>query len=191
MKLISHNSWTFTTPKKWWMKVINFTAKCQSKTIKEQFDSGIRAFDLRIRFDKNKQLQVVHGYIVYDISNKELFKDLQYINDNGSAVVRILHDVRNYNQYKTSPVEEFAKYCQYYETMFPNITFFGGNNLFNNNIDYNFKIWFSIEGKYGSAIKPTWLYGWYPRLYAWFNNRFNINEGTDKDYLMLDFIEYN
>lgn len=191
MKLISHNSWTFAKPKKWWMKVINFTARCQSADIKTQYEKyGIRAFDLRIRFDKSRQLQVVHGHITYNIDNKQLFKDLSYLNDKGGCTVRLLHDVRNYEQFNTSPADEFNRYAQYYETMFPDITFFGGNNLYNDNIEYHFKDWFSIEGKYGSVIKPTWFWGLFPQLYAYLYNKENIKTEVYKDYLMVDFVNY-
>lgn len=190
MKIISHNSWSFAKPKKWWMKLINFTAKCQNVNIKNQYLHGADAFDLRIRFDKNRQLQVVHGYIVYDISNKELFKDLQYLNEVGGITIRLLHDIRNAKQAASSPVEEFVKYARYYETMFPNITFFGGNNLYNGNRDYEFSNWFTIEGKYGSVSKPTWFWGICPFLYAIFHNKSNVEQGTDKDFLMIDFVNY-
>lgn len=191
MKIISHNSWTFNKPKSWWMKVINFTAKCQDVDIKTQYEKyGIRAFDLRVRFENNL-IKVVHGYIVYDVSSSDLFKDLQYLNDKGDCVVRLLHDVRSKKQYTTSPVERFVEYAQYYETMFPNIKFFGGNNLYTTNRDYNFPNRYSINGKYGSVISPTWLFGLYPRLYAFFNNIRNITSETDKDYTMIDFVNYN
>ena len=34
MILGSHNSWTYLSPKKWWMKALAFTAKCQKYDIK-------------------------------------------------------------------------------------------------------------------------------------------------------------
>ena len=36
--IASHNSWTFGTPKKWWQKIINFTSKCQTLNIQEQYN---------------------------------------------------------------------------------------------------------------------------------------------------------
>lgn len=191
MKLISHNSWSFAKPSKWWMKLINFTAKCQDANIQGQYNKhNIRAFDLRIRFDKNRKLEIVHGYVAYDITNKQLYKDLEFLNNKGNCVIRILHDVRNAKQAAISPVEEFVKYCQFYTNIFPNIIFFGGNNLFTGAIEYNFDTWYTIDGKYGSVIKPKWLWGWFPRLYALFNNKENVELGTEKDYLMIDFVNY-
>lgn len=45
----SHNTFTYLTPTKWWAKIINFAARCQSKTIDEQYKAGVRFFDIRIK----------------------------------------------------------------------------------------------------------------------------------------------
>ena len=192
MQLISHNSFTFAQPKKWWMRLLNFSAKCQDVNIGAQYEKyGIRAFDLRLRFHvENRILQedVVHGLIEYDYN---YFSALQYLNEKGGCIVRVIHDVRTRKQYEQSDAQYFRFTCQSLQMFFKNIKFFGGTNLYNGKKEYDFGNDFSIEGCYGSQITPTWFWGLYPRLYAFLFNKKNIKLGTDKDLLMIDFVNYN
>ena len=49
----SHNTMSYLTPRNWFYKLIAFTAKCQSKSIQEQYEKyDVRLFDLRFRFNK-------------------------------------------------------------------------------------------------------------------------------------------
>lgn len=73
MKLASHNSLSFTKPRKWWEKLINFTAKCQSHDIQTQYIDGVRLFDIRLRRDwvscysHDYDAIAAHGLIEYKI----------------------------------------------------------------------------------------------------------------------------
>ena len=53
-------------------------AKCQSKTIEEQYNAGSRVFDLRVKFIKNKGLKFAHG-IWY--SSVDIHNILTFLND--------------------------------------------------------------------------------------------------------------
>ena len=71
MILGSHNSWTYLTPKKWWMKLISFTAKCQDYHIYDQYYRyGVRCFDLRVRFNSDGKAIISHGIIEYDFDEE-------------------------------------------------------------------------------------------------------------------------
>lgn len=62
----AHNANTYLEPRKWWMKLINFTSKCQKLTINEQCEHGVRYFDFRIRYDKELELFLnCHGLVEY------------------------------------------------------------------------------------------------------------------------------
>ena len=39
-------------------------------------------------------------------------------------------------------------------------------------------------------MKPRIIDDWYPRIYAKLNNKRNIKLGTDKDILLIDFVNY-
>lgn len=61
----SHNSLTYLPCRKWWMYLINWAAKCQSKNLTEQYHSGVRYFDIRVRFDKKDRPVIAHGLVEY------------------------------------------------------------------------------------------------------------------------------
>ena len=185
----SHNSWSCFPVKRWWMKLIAFTARCQSKNIVEQYELGVRCFDLRIRFEKGKPI-VAHGIIEYDITEKDLLETLTYLNMKGDTYVRILHEVRTKKQYTNESVDNFVDYVQKLEGRFSNIKFWCGKNLYNWENDYNFWYTPSCEEKYSSVCPPKILDDWWPWLYARLNNKKIIKEGTNKDILLIDFVEY-
>lgn len=62
----AHNANTYLKPRKWWMRLINFTSKCQKLSIDEQLEHGVRYFDFRIRYDKELGLFLnCHGLVEY------------------------------------------------------------------------------------------------------------------------------
>lgn len=61
----AHNANTYLRPRKWWMRLINFTSKCQKLSIEEQFEHGVRYFDFRIRYNKKYEWVFCHGPIEY------------------------------------------------------------------------------------------------------------------------------
>ena len=63
----SHNSWSYLPSKKWWMAPFKFMAKCQDLNIIEQYEIGVRCFDLRVRFNKKGEFILGHGFMQYDI----------------------------------------------------------------------------------------------------------------------------
>lgn len=63
MELGSHNSLTYLPVKQWYLKPFKWVAKCQSKTIDEQFcDYGVRLFDIRVKFNNGEPV-VAHGFM--------------------------------------------------------------------------------------------------------------------------------
>lgn len=185
----SHNSWSYLPVKKWWMKPIAFTARCQNKNILEQYNLGVRCFDLRIRFEKGKII-FAHGIIEYDFDFSELWKQFGVLNENGDCYVRVLHEVRNEEQYTYHSIDMFKITCSLFENAFSNIKFWCGRNLYNWNIDYEFKNNPSCEEKYSSVCPPKILDDWFPWMYAKLNNKKIVKQGTDKDILLIDFINY-
>ena len=56
MKIGSHNSITYATPRKWWMKLFAWAARCQEIPIEEQFKMGIRLFDFRYKINAKNHI---------------------------------------------------------------------------------------------------------------------------------------
>lgn len=190
MILGSHNSWSYLPPAKWWMKPFRFTAQCQDLDIKSQYKEGVRCFDLRIRFNLGT-LVVAHGAMEYKITREQLKADLEWLNSKGNVYVRILHEVRNKKQYTTLSLKKFRLFCGFLENTYTHLKFWCGRNLYTWEVDYKFKIEPSCEEKYSSVCPPKILDDWYPRLYAKKKNKEILKQGTDKDILLIDFINYN
>ena len=48
----------------------------------------------------------------------------------------------------------------------------------------------TCEETYGSVVPgKKWLYGWWPWLYAVTHNKAIKAQGTDKDILLIDFVD--
>lgn len=187
----SHNSWSYLKPKSFWMRPFAFMAKCQRQDIKYQYlFFGVRCFDLRVKFDKDGKLSVAHGSMVYDIDKEGLLKDLQFINNRTiTCYVRVLHEVRNKRAYNEKSINYFKEFCNEIVEAYPNIKFWCGRNLYNWSIDYEFSEHPTCEEKYSSVCPPKIIDDWFPFIYAKLNNSKIKNKGTDKDILLIDYVD--
>ena len=186
----AHNAWSFLPPRKWWMWPFKFMAKCQKADIKEQYVlHNVRCFDLRVYFNKDGKLTIRHGILEYDYDEERLMKDLEFLNNRtDKCYIRILHEVRSAKKYTEQSVEMFQSFCEKVEKKFPRLKFWCGRNIVNWTVDYKFKNEPSCEEKYSSVCPPKIIDDWIPILYAKINNRKIRKEGTDKDILLIDFV---
>lgn len=192
--LASHNTMSYLSPRRWYFKPLAFTAKCQSKSIQEQYEKySVRLFDLRFRFNKKGEIYFAHGVIEYTGNIAFIFSILEYLNT--------LKDIAVIVRYENKEGEfevEFKEWCNYLETTFTNVKWIGGTNKWKGKLVYKFKNPFpSVEDKYsscntnvpGKPVTGTILDDLCPIWYAKKNNRKNRAIGTKKDYLMIDFVE--
>lgn len=64
--LASHNTMTYLKPTKWWMYLIQFTSRCQRKTIDEQIAAGVVYVDIRIAYNADtSRWEYAHGLMRY------------------------------------------------------------------------------------------------------------------------------
>ena len=193
--LASHNSWTYLKPRKWWMKLIGFTARCQNINIFKQEKYNIKCFDLRVRINSEDIAMCTHGLMEY-CPVQDILPSMEYLNNlavqkDTHYYIRILHDVRNKKQYENSSAKLFSEWCSKLEKDFPALYFFGGNNLYNNEVDYTFNRNYSIYGHYGSVTPPTWFWGLFPWLYAKLHNHSSeIPKDCSDTFCMIDFVQY-
>lgn len=174
MKLASHNTMTYLKPKKWYMNLFRFIGKCQSKAIEEQYESGVRWFDLRISFDKKCEPEFRHGLIAY---KGNVFDVLDYLNTKDDVMVRILLE-------KDNPL--YYNFCEYIELNYPNLKFCGGYRKSDWKPVYIFKKnpIYTMEENYSSMpSNPKWYSIW-----PWLYSKLHKKNYTDKDYLLIDFI---
>ena len=185
----SHNSWSYLPPRHWWMKPFAFMAKCQRVDIKQQYALGVRCFDLRILFNANGDYKVAHGFMVYDITMRELNEDLIWLNEQGNCYVRLIHEVRRKKQYTYGAINDFKALCKRWETTFKNIHWWCGRNLYNWQFDYDFGPEPTCHEDYSSVSEPKYIDDWFPWLYAKFHNHDIYADGTDKEILLIDFVD--
>lgn len=189
MKIASHNSLTYYSVTKWWMKPIKWIAKCQDKNIYYQHKSGVNFFDFRFRFDNKGNLEVAHGPIRYNITYDDVLFIMSYLNSYNDIYVRVLLDARKGSDLNNNEVYEFHKFCYFLETHYVNIKFFDGRILYNYERVYNFK---NEEPEYierVGSVHKNWIWHICPKLYAKFNNKKIKEQNKDKEhYVLMDFI---
>lgn len=184
----SHNSWSYLPVRKWWMKPIAFMARCQSKTIQEQYKLGVRCFDLRVRYNRYGLGIVAHGLVEYCFTASRIYEDLAWLDKKGDCMVRVIHEVRSGRKHSEISVILFRFFCSRIKDSYGGIRFWCGRNLFDWQKDYDFGDDPSCEENYAS-VSCKWL-AWWPWLYARLNNRKIIESRTDKDVLLIDYVNY-
>ena len=185
MVLGSHNSWSYLSVRKWWMRPLAFMARCQSKTIQEQYELGVRCFDLRVRW-KRWRFRVAHGIVEYDITENLLMNDLAFLDSKGDCMVRILHEARTKEQYEPSK-PFFQSFCYVVASNFKHIRLWCGRNLYDWNKDYDFSFYPTCEEKYAS-VSCKW-FAWWPWLYARVMNHRIRTQGSNSDILLIDYVD--
>lgn len=202
MNIGTHNSLTYLTPKKWWQKLIKFTAKCQEVDYEKQYELGARVFDVRLWYDDEMNMEIRHGRIAYRGKYEILFNMLDFLDKKGDCYVRILCEEDSFAKNDPLAIDKekcFINDCEYIESSYKNIKFFGGNRKYDWKVLYNFKNKDipKLVDKYSSTTSlfksdKKWLAvldDLYPKLYAKLKNKQLIKEHNDKEgYLFIDFI---
>ena len=199
MRLASHNTFTYLTPRKWWMRLLAITARCQRVNFNRQLDLGAQMFDLRVRFDKDGKPVVCHGLIEYNDPCFDVGFGLLAINSAArqegiTYYCRVVLESKDPDEFQK---ECFRKYCEFLPSSFPYIRFFGGNDRSDwgcKNPVYDFGVPLpDIDEKHAST---TALFPRFPRLddlcpilYARLFNHRDIGQGTTHEWLMIDFVD--
>lgn len=187
----SHNAWSYLTPRRWWMKLFSFMAKCQNVDIRKQYNNyGVRCFDLRLRFKKGLPV-ICHGLIEYKYSYEELLEDLKWLDSKGDVTIRLLLDLRGTSRKNWSQQKKDFNlfYISILHIFYPNFTYIVGRSL----PDWDKIIKTILEGSvsedYASVCAPKYIDDWIPILYAKWHNKISRNKKTDRDILLLDFVD--
>ena len=191
MVLGSHNSWSYLPPRRWWMKPIAFTARCQRVSIREQYERyGVRCFDLRVRFNEYGQGIVAHGIVEYCFTASKIYEDLAWLNGLGDCQVRVIHEIRSFRQYTERRLDLFRHFCAQIESDYPNVRFWCGRELFGWGRDYQFDgDEPTCQEVYASVCPPKIVDDWWPWLFARLHNRDIIAAGTSRNILLIDFVD--
>lgn len=181
--LATHNSMTYLTPVKWWMKLLRPIYRCQSKTIGEQYEAGVRMFDFRIDFDSHIVPLFRHGIVAFKGNVFCILYDLSMVSSpNDPIYVRIILE-------RAGNEDPFTNYCRFIERMYPSLHFFGGVCKEDwGKVLYPFK---TEVPAIHEAYQSRWRPGVCPWLYAWWHNKRNKQKLAGNDiFLMLDFFQF-
>lgn len=186
----SHNSMSYLPVQKWWMKFISFAARCQSKTFIEQYNAGVRIFDVRIKWEENNKdpnhWVFAHGLVSFKSDIKELFN---FLESKGDTKVRLILEYNKPPKNEREIVEKFTEDCFHLKYAYPHIKFFEFRCKWNWNrvvfTEYNP----IIDQQVGSMVQPISLLG---KIWPWawtkLHNKNILKNGTDSEILFIDFI---
>ena len=185
----THNSMTYLQPHKWYGWFMIPFARCQRKTIEQQWNDGARCFDLRIRFTRQGEPYFAHG--LYECTHKVKFIDVLVqlyrlsFRNNQRAFVRLIledPDKQNHN------VVYFKKFCEVLEIKYKAIPFFGGNRKgdWAQIVEFDYKP--ELQQYVGSMMADArWYEKIMPFAYAWRRNKKN-KQNPQGDIAIYDFI---
>lgn len=186
---------TYLRPQKWYGWFMIPFARCQRKTIEQQWNDGARCFDLRIRFTKQGEPYFAHG--LYECTHKVKFIDVLtqldklILRDGQRAFVRLIledPDKQNHN------VVYFKAFCQAWEThqAFHTVNkwihFFGGNRKgdWAQIVEFDYRP--NLTQYVGSMMEDArWYEKLMPFAYAWRRNKKN-KQNPQGDIAIYDFI---
>lgn len=193
----THNSMTYLRPQKWYGWFMIPFARCQRKTIEQQWNDGARCFDLRIRFTKQGEPYFAHGLYecTHEVKPIDVLVQLDrlMIRYNQPAFVRLIledPDKQNYNVYY------FEQLCRIWETHQARqsvtvnnvLRFFGGNRKgdWAQIVEFDYKP--NLTQYVGSMMEDArWYEKIMPFAYAWRRNKKN-KQNPQGDIAIYDFI---
>lgn len=120
----SHNTFSYLPIKNKWLLFLKPWYKCQEYDIITQINKDVRYFDVRIRFSKKGELQVVHNKIVFDINEKQFWDIMNNVKElttklNTVLYFRVILDIRKKPNDELNQVYWFSqfinKFSQYNE----------------------------------------------------------------------------
>ena len=179
------------------MYLINWAAKCQSKTLNTQFHDGAKYFDFRVRFKDGKPV-IAHGLIEYKGNIDHMVANLNYFAEYFGETI-YLRFVLEYNKIPedfASQMASLVDLVRYYRGKYPNITYTYIMSKWN---EQKVATYYSKDTdtptlihKYSSVLKEKrflWIPYWYAKLHnKTFLHKYTKEVSSDSDVLMLDFV---
>ena len=192
----SHNSLTYLPCRKWWMYLINFAAKCQSKTLSEQFHDGVRYFDIRLKWDSRKETWIIaRGLIEYKGNIRRVLETLNSLSEfyNEKLYVRFMLEYNKRPNDEATKIIKLRNFVRYARGEYSNIMYHLIETKWDEKVIERYSNNIVLIHSYSSVL------GWkrfflIPYLYAKRHNKENRKtfknslEDKDNKVLMLDFV---
>lgn len=199
-KIGSHNSLSYLPPKNFLLYPFRFMARCQRVSYKEQYEKyEVRMFDLRVWYTDFGELIIRHGLLTYKISSQGIDDFLEYLNEKGDCLCRVILEELVIDQ--KPDFEYFFKIrCDTWKKKYQRIKFFGGERKYDwKKIYTGFGDWepeiidryssttslFKSKNKFLKVIDDLW-----PWLYAKIWNKRNYElKLKENEWLLIDFVD--
>lgn len=180
MKLLgTHNSLSYL-PCQWWLRPFAWIGRCQSLHLAEQYQEGVRLFDIRIKYVNGKAVSG-HGLMTCNVNIDTVLTFLNTRTD--KCIVRLF--LENSKRNPEKHFERFANDIEKWKESYGNIRFVEGGcryqyrQLISDNVSIRHCYW-----QKGYTLIP------YPKGYAEEHNHIFHRSDNDINYSMYDFIEY-
>lgn len=192
----SHNSCTYLPCKHWWMYLINWAAKCQNKTLSEQFHAGVRYFDIRVKWnEKDRTWVIAHGLIEYKGSIGRILETLNALAKfyEEKIYVRFLLEYNKMPDDEATKILKLENYVKWSRGYYSNLHYHLIETKWNEKVIDEYTKGIILTHKYSSVLgkkRFLWIPYWYAKLH---NNKTKEDyEGAIKDnnnvVIMLDFV---
>lgn len=186
----THNSFTYLKPRTWIGRLFASFGRCQEVSIYDQYEKyGVRAFDFKIRLDREGKPVIANGMFEYMDSVNELNRAFNFLDSKGDCYVRI--SLETGNDFTRSEAQDawFRSYCSKIESEYHGIKFFGGTESVEPRCIYIFNTKYpSSDGFYASWATKNMLDDLFAKWYARKHNKESYEKGTTKDIMFLDFV---
>jgi hypothetical protein len=136
----SHNSMSYLKPLNKWHRIFRFLFRCQTKTIEEQYNSGVRVFDISLFRKPNGKSCFKYDNVIYDAFS--FYEPFSILNKKGDCYVRLTLDEskKDRNRKDINKIEDrFKWHCWTLQMIYPDIMFFGGYRKCDGKILFEFK----------------------------------------------------
>lgn len=205
MILGSHNSWSYLPIKQWWLRPFRFMYQCQEETITSQISNwDCRFLELRVSFDKKKQIQFSNGRAnftgdVYSrladllqlamVSNRRIYILVVLEKRVHKQSINLFRQFcKNIHQNYASKSKKFILLGAYDKKTGNKLYYFGSEKHKVNNVSLRH-----------SSVGKNWLLRLYPKAFAALYNMDLITKfkeehwstlNRDEDVIIMDYINY-
>lgn len=192
----SHNSLTYLPCRKWWMYLINWAAKCQSKTLSEQFHDGVRYFDIRLKWDSRKETWIIaHGLIEYKGNIKRVLETLNSLADyyNEKLYVRFLLEYNKRPDDEATKIIKLRNFVRYARGEYSNIMYHLIETKWDEKVIETYSNNIILIHSYSSILgwkRFLWIPYWYAKIHnkeSRKNCKSTLEDKVNR-VLMLDFV---
>ena len=114
----SHNTLTYFPIKGLFGGIMKNWSKCQEINYIQQYEKGVRYFDVRIKFNKNKPV-VVHNKNIYRAGENELNQLFSFLNIKKGCYVRLGLDIRKKPKDANKQLKLFKEYISTLQHKYP------------------------------------------------------------------------